>query len=65
MNAFIVFYSRLTKQSMTSFLVLKGAKYSMVGLMAFGIYRYVLPNAVTDLASSTITRGWTSLQRII
>lgn len=48
----------LPEQSWTSFLILKGVKYSFRGLLVIAAYRYVLPSSVKTACESSIQHAW-------
>jgi pheromone shutdown protein TraB len=51
----------LKETSRTSFYMVKGIKYSVLGLIGVGVYRYILPNAVTDMCSGAVQRTWSTV----
>lgn len=44
---------------------MKTIKYSVSGLLVYGVYRYVLPTSVSEVCADVASRAWSSLQRVV
>ncbi|KAI1294835.1 TraB domain-containing protein [Halotydeus destructor] len=51
--------------SKCSRIVVKTIKYSVGGLLAYGVYRYCLPAVVTEACGEVATKTWTAVHRAI
>lgn len=51
----------LPEQTWTSFLLLKGVKYSVNGLLLVGAYRYLLPSSIKSVCRSSASLAWNNV----
>ena len=45
--------------------LVKSIKYSITGLLAYGVYRYVLPSVVRETCTEAAGRAWSVIQRSV